>query len=51
VQWGHYSKLGNDIVARFLLERLAEWGLDTPERVKEAAFADERIHRGLSASE
>ena len=24
VQWGHFSKLGNDIVARYILERLAQ---------------------------
>ncbi|MBM4186377.1 MAG: hypothetical protein FJ206_03590 [Gemmatimonadetes bacterium] len=28
VQWGHFSALGNDLVARYLLASLTEWGLD-----------------------
>lgn len=37
VQWGHYSKLGNEIVAGFILERLKAWGIDRTEQAREEA--------------
>lgn len=36
VKWGHYSKLGNEIVARHIRERLRAWRIDTPEQAREA---------------
>lgn len=36
VQWGHYSTLGNELVARHVLEQLDAWRIDTPERAREA---------------
>ena len=41
VKWGHYSKLGNDIVARHILQTLGSWNLDQVSEVK-AATASER---------
>ena len=41
VKWGHYSKLGNDIVAHHILETLRNWNLDHVSEVK-AAAAKER---------
>jgi hypothetical protein len=37
VQWGHYSTLGNELVARHVLEQLKAWRIDTSERAREAA--------------
>lgn len=46
VQWGHFSTLGNDIVARYLLERLVNWRLDEAPNVN-AAAASERQRFGV----
>lgn len=45
VKWGHYSKLGNDIVARYILQSLSAWNLDEVSEVK-AATASERRRLG-----
>jgi hypothetical protein len=46
VKWGHYSKLGNDIVARYILQSLGAWDLDKVSEVK-ALTASERRRLGL----
>ena len=33
VKWGHYSKVGNDLVARYILQRMIEDSIDTPRGV------------------
>ncbi len=39
-KWGHYSTLGNDIVARYILKSLVEWDLDQPLKANAAAAAE-----------
>lgn len=50
VRWGHYSKLGNEIIAKFMLQRLAEWDLDAEPQTSRAAEA-ERQRLGIRAGE
>ncbi len=45
VKWGHYSKLGNDIVAQHILKTLGNWNLDHVSEVN-AAAATERARLG-----
>ena len=45
VKWGHYSILGNDIVAHHILKTLGNWNLDHVSEVK-AAAATERARLG-----
>jgi len=48
VRWGHYSKLGNDIVARHILKTLGNWNLDHVSEVKAAAATERaRLGRGF----
>ncbi|MDP9178569.1 MAG: SGNH/GDSL hydrolase family protein [Gemmatimonadota bacterium] len=46
VMWGHYSKLGNDIVAQHILRTLGRWNLDQVSEVK-TATATERRRLGI----
>jgi hypothetical protein len=36
VQWGHFSKLGNDLVAKHVLGKLVDWDLDEIAKVDSA---------------
>ena len=46
VTWGHFSKLGNDIVARHVLSELSEMGIDTAPRADSAAATEsQRLRR------
>lgn len=47
-EWGHYSKLGNELVAKHILNRLTEWRLATESETRRAAAA-ERQRLGVSA--
>lgn len=49
VAWGHFSKLGNEIVAHYILDTLAGWDLDSASKVSSAA-ASERRRFGLEAT-
>lgn len=49
VEWGHFSKLGNDIIAKYILERLVEWNLDEVPKAN-AAAASERQRFGFNAA-
>lgn len=42
VKYGHFSVLGNDLVARYILERLTAWDLDQPLKAKSAASLEAR---------
>ena len=46
VQWGHFSKLGNDLVAKHILGQLAEWDLVEGPHADSAAVM-ERHRLGL----
>jgi hypothetical protein len=46
VKWGHYSKLGNDIVAQHILTTLRNWNLDHVSEVKAAAATERARLRG-----
>jgi hypothetical protein len=40
VKWGHFSKLGNDIVAQYILESLVKWDLDEAPKANAAAVSE-----------
>jgi hypothetical protein len=46
VKWGHYSPLGNEIVARHILQTLGAWNLDDVAEVS-AATTSERARLGI----
>ena len=48
--WGHYSPLGNRLVARYILDRLNDWGFADRETV-EAAKRRELQSQGLRRSD
>lgn len=50
VKWGHYSKLGNDIVARHILQTLEERHLATVAEVKAGANAQAGLISGRSSA-
>ena len=49
VKWGHYSKLGNDIVAQHILKTLGNWNLDHISKVKAAAATERARLAGFAA--
>lgn len=49
VRWGHFSKLGNDIVARYMLQTLGGWNFDDPKAAGAAANV-ERQRLGIRAT-
>ena len=47
--WGHYSPLGNKLIAEYIGERLKSWHLESPEDVRNAVER-EREERGQSSN-
>lgn len=49
VEWGHYSALSNEIVARHIVERLRrDWKIDSPERAQEARDRERLVRSGTA---
>lgn len=51
VNWGHFSELGNEIIARHILAVLAEWKLEEVSRVERAAARERAVAQIATASE
>jgi len=48
--WGHYSAIGNRLVAEHIVERLDAWGLDEPARVA-TALREEQVRLGIDTTQ
>jgi hypothetical protein len=38
LKWGHYTPLGNQIIAKYILTDLREWGFVAPSKSNQAAL-------------